>query len=162
MRDNFSSKIDDTLLCSKYIYLDWNIFKYMKEHRNEKEELDTQFKNLVFKLKKKYKFPFSYAHIKDRANHYSEEHSARVKEDIEFVEAVTDSICVGISEKETELILYRASMQKCFDDYISKEKDYRIDGLATLPNPLNIDMERLDKEHPMYDFFERNTRSVGC
>ena len=124
LRDDSNIKTNETLLCSKYIYLDWNVFKYMKEPRTGKEDADKQFKNLVFKLKKKYKFPFSYAHIQDRGNHYAEEHYEKVKEDIKFAETVTDSICVGIPENEDDPkpILCIASMQKCFDDYINEKK----------------------------------------
>lgn len=158
LRDDLGIKTNDVLLNSKYIYLDWNVFKYMKEPRDEKKELDNQFKMLVFKLKKKYRFPFSYAHIKDRANHYSEEHYAKVKEDIEFVKTVTDSICVGISEDEAEPkpALCIASMQKCFDAYVEDKKIDTIESLSTFPFSLKIDMSKLDKEHPMYDFLKEN------
>lgn len=156
LKDGEKLITSNELLRSKYVYLDWNVFKYVKEPRDEKEGLDNQFKNLVFKLKKKYKFPFSYAHVKDRANHYSEEHYKKVKEDIEFVETITDSICVGISANEAEPILCMTSMQKCFDDYIAEKKIDKIEDLSSFPFSFEIDMEKLDKEHPMYEFLKEN------
>ena len=48
-------QIDKTLLNARYIYLDWNVIKYMKEPRLDKGGLDKEFKNTVIKLKKKYK-----------------------------------------------------------------------------------------------------------
>lgn len=134
----------------KYIYLDWNIFKYMKEPRTDKGEMDKQFKELVFKLKNKYKFPFSYAHIRDRANHYSKEHYEKVKQDFEFVESISDSICVGIYAGEPALD--KVSIQDCFDDYISKEEKNTLNILTSFPFSYKVDMEKLDKNHPMYDF----------
>lgn len=145
---------NDVLLRSKYVYLDWNVFKYMKEPRVDKGELDKQFKNLILKLKKKYKFPFSYAHIKDRANRYSEEHYEKVKEDFKFAETITDSICVGIYEDEP--VLCKESIQRCFDDYISEEKSNKIDIVNSFPFSFRVDMEKLDKKHPMYDFLNEN------
>lgn len=150
--------IDDKLLQEKYVYLDWNVFKYMKEPRDG--ELDNDFKNLVFKLKRKYKFPFSYAHIKDRANRYSEEYHEKVKEDFEFVGTITDSICIGLSEDEP--VLCKESMQKCFDDYIAEKKFDSIENLAVFPFSLKIDMEKLDKEHPMYEFLMENQGELSC
>lgn len=92
----------------------------MKEPRTDKGEIDKQFKELVFKLKNKYKFPFSYAHIRDRANRYSKEHYEKVKQDLEFVESISDSICVEIYLGEP--VLYKVDIQDCFEDYISKEE----------------------------------------
>lgn len=126
----------------------------MKEPRLDKGELDNQFKNLVFKLKKKYKFPFSYAHIKDRANRYSGEHYVKVREDFTFVETVTDSICVGIYKGKP--VLCKKSIQKCFDDYISEEKSDKIDIVNYFPFSFRVDMKKIDKEHPMYDFLKEN------
>jgi len=40
----------------KYIYLDWNVFKYMKNNREDKMDLDKEFFEAVLKLKKKYRF----------------------------------------------------------------------------------------------------------
>ena len=152
MKEDFNTKTNNVLLRSRYIYLDWNVFKYMKEPRIDKGELDEQFKSLVFKLKKKYKFPFSHAHIKDRANHYSIEHYEKVKEDFEFAETITDSICVGIFEDEP--VLCMESMQKCFDKYISDEKSNYINIVNSLPFSISVDMGKLDKDHPMYDFLK--------
>lgn len=145
---------NDTLINSKYVYLDWNVFKYMKEPRAEKGELDEQFKTLIFNLKKKYKFPFSYAHIKDRANHYSEEHYEKVKEDFKFVETITDSICVGINNSKP--VLGKESIKKCFDDYIAEGKNDTVNIENSFSFSFKIDMEKLDENHPMYDFFKEN------
>jgi hypothetical protein len=134
----------------KYIYLDWNVFKYMKEPRTDKGEIDKQFKELVFKLKNKYKFPFSYAHIRDRANRYSKEHYEKVKQDLEFVESISDSICVEIYLGEP--VLYKVDIQDCFEDYISKEEKNTLNISTSFQFSYKVDMQKIDKNHPMYDF----------
>ncbi len=148
-------QIDETLLNAKYIYLDWNVIKYMKEPRLNKGELDKEFKDTVFKLKKKYKFPYSFAHIKDRANRYSEEYYDQVKEDFEFAETVNDTICVEIDRDRP--ILVKETMQTCFNEYLSKlsEEISSIDG--SFPFTFNVNMDKIDETHPMYEFLrERN------
>ena len=126
---------DETLLNAKYIYLDWNVIKYMKEPRLNKGELDKEFKDTVFKLKKKYKFPYSYAHIKDRANRYLEEYHEQVKEGFEFAETVNDTICVGIDRDR--LILVKETMQTCFNEYLPK---------------LRKEVSSIDGSFPSYNF----------
>lgn len=146
---------DETLLNAKYIYLDWNVIKYMKEPRLNKGELDKEFKDTVFKLKKKYKFPYSYAHIKDRANRYLEEYHEQVKEDFEFAETVNDTICVGIDRDR--LILVKETMQTCFNEYLPKlrKEVSSIDG--SFPFTFYVNMDKIDEAHPMYEFLrERN------
>lgn len=146
---------NDQHTLSKYIYLDWNVFKYMKEPRMGKEDLDTQFKELVKKLKKIYKFPFSYAHIQDRANHYSEQHYKKVEEDLIFVESISDSNCIGIDKGEP--VLCKESIRKCFNDYISKKNETKLEFSTSFFNSeFKVDMEKLDKEHLMYESLKNN------
>lgn len=137
---------------AKYIYLDWNVIKYMKEPRLEKKEIDEKFKDIVFKLKKKYKFPYSMAHIKDRANHCSEEHYIKIKEDFEFAETVNDTICVAIDKDKP--VLVKENMLTCFDDYIAKSKQETPYIDADFPFSFSVDMDRISEDHPMYDFLK--------
>ncbi|MGN0340767.1 MAG: hypothetical protein ACI4D0_09745 [Lachnospira sp.] len=62
-------------VCSKkYIYLDWNVFKYIKKPRVENEELDKNVKEIVIRTRCKYVYPFSEAHLRDRVNKYKPEY----------------------------------------------------------------------------------------
>lgn len=132
----------------------------MKEPRIDKVELDKQFKELVVKLKKKYKFPFSSAHIYDRANRYSEEYYDKVKEDFIFVETISDSVCVGTYNNEPALGI--ESIHKCFDEYISREKNDTINIENSFPYSFQVDMERIDKTHPMYDFLKEQSGRISA
>lgn len=84
----------DELCQDKYIYLDWNVVKNMINPRNDKKELDEEMKRIIYFLRKKYKFPYSHGHIKDRANHYDEKYREDVKADFSFFESITDSFCL--------------------------------------------------------------------
>lgn len=139
--------------------MDWNVIKYMKEPRLNKCGLDEEFKNAVFKLKKKYKFPYSFAHIKDRANHYSKEHYDKVREDFEFAETLNDTICVGIDEDRP--ILVKESMQTCFNECLSEsvEELSSIDG--SFPFSFNVNMDKIDETHPMYEFLREQGGKIS-
>lgn len=146
-------QIDTTILHAKYIYLDWNVIKYMKEPRSSKGDLDERFKSTVFKLKTKYKFPYSMAHIRDRANNYSQEHFDKVKEDFEFAQNINDMTCLAI--KDEKLLIVKENICNCFDDYLS-QKEEKVSLMGNyLPFTFTIDMEKLDQSHPMYDFLKR-------
>ena len=43
-----TAKSNKELLHARYVYLDWNVIKYMKDSRTDKGQLDIDFKNLVF------------------------------------------------------------------------------------------------------------------
>lgn len=63
--------------------------------RNDKKELDEEMKRIIYSLRKKYKFPYSHGHIKDRANHYDEKYREEVKADFAFFESITNSFCLA-------------------------------------------------------------------
>lgn len=86
-----------------YIYLDWNVIKYLKEPRPDKEKLDRDVYEIVMKLNKKYVFPFSEAHIEDRCNNFKEEYLPLIQDDLQFVGRLSNDYCVAQSEDGEEL-----------------------------------------------------------
>ncbi|CAG7839633.1 hypothetical protein IRP62_07085 [Clostridium botulinum] len=145
-------QINPSILNAKYIYLDWNVIKYMKEPRLDKGDLDNRFKDMIFRLKGKYKMPYSMAHIKDRANNYKSEYYDKVKEDFDFAETINDMLCLGIHDASP--VIVQESMMKCFNDYITEpEKKLSIKDEDMICS-FNVDMTRMDISHPMYDFFK--------
>ncbi|WP_322907766.1 hypothetical protein [Paenibacillus campi] len=134
---------------AKYIYLDWNVIKYMKEPRLDKNDVDIAFKQTIFQLKKKYKFPYSMAHIKDRANNYKKEYYNNVKEDFDFAETINDMNCVAVYNGSP--VITKEPMLKCFENYIigpeAKLSIPREDMICSF----NVDMSQIDTSHPMYD-----------
>ncbi len=146
-------EIDNTIINDKYIYLDWNVIKNMKEPRPNREDLDKRFCHAVFKLKKRYKFPYSIAHIMDRANHYDSAYYDKVRRDLEFAESINDTVCVGICKCKPFLV--KQDMQTSFNEYISKpQKEPSFNNV--FPFSCNIDINKIDVSHPMYDFFKEN------
>lgn len=151
-------QVDTTLLSAKYIYLDWNVFKYLIEPRIDKKDIDEAFRNTVLKLKKKYKFPFSIAHIKDRANNYSREHYEKVRADIWNVKCITDGICVAICDHKP--VLVKEDMQKCFDDFITDSKKEVLCDFGEFPFSFDIDMSKVSIDHPMHEFLEKQQGKI--
>ena len=78
-----------------YIYLDWNVIKYIKEPRADKEKLDCDVYQIISKLNKKYVVPFSEAHIEDRCNNYKEEYLPLIEDDLQFVSRLSNDYCVA-------------------------------------------------------------------
>lgn len=46
--EGLAVQINPSILNAKYIYLDWNVIKYMKESRLDKGNLDDRFKDMIF------------------------------------------------------------------------------------------------------------------
>ncbi|PYG84292.1 hypothetical protein LY28_03687 [Ruminiclostridium sufflavum DSM 19573] len=145
-------QINHSILNNKYIYLDWNVIKYMKEPRPDKKNIDEEFKRIVFQLKRRYKFPYSMAHIKDRANNYKKEYYDKVKEDFAFAETVNETLCLGI-DGDASLVIVQESMLKCFDEYVAEPEKACLINNEYLTCSFRVDMTRMDISHPMFDFF---------
>lgn len=138
----------------KYIYLDWNVIKYMKEPRPAKLELDNNFRDVIFKLKTKYKIPYSIAHIIDRSNNYNESYYEMVKADFDFAETINDTNY--LENLNDSFVVIQNPMMETFNEYIAIPPQ-------ALPNideqeivSFNVDMDKIDTSHPMYDFLKLN------
>ncbi len=143
----------------KYIYLDWNVVKYMISPRSDKKELDEEMKRIVYDLKKKYKFPYSDGHIKDRANHYDEKYREKVKSDFAFFEGITNSYCLAKCNELNKLVMIEKSIMDAFDEKIKEEKNKKEFKIPYFLNPedtFSVDMNKISKEHPLYEMLERN------
>lgn len=139
---------------SKYIYLDWNVIKYMKTPRLD-NNVDIQFKDAVFRLKEKFCFPYSVGHIKDRANGYSDKHIKEVIDDLSFAEVINEQQCVGMYNNEP--IIIKKSMSEFWKEYIDQK------NIGTLPKEnmwnlpeLAIDISKINEDHPMYGFLKNH------
>lgn len=138
----------------KYIYLDWNVFKYMKNNREDKMDLDKEFFEAVLKLKKKYRFPTSLAHIKDRMRNFNEEYRSKVQEDFEFIYSVSDGKFVTMIPESNILGIVNADIRGCIDEYINECVDDRkinFESDIMFESKL-INLEKLEQSHPMYEY----------
>ncbi len=149
----------DELCQDKYIYLDWNVVKNMINPRNDKKELDEEMKRIIYSLRKKYKFPYSHGHIKDRANHYDEKYREEVKADFAFFESITNSFCLARCDELNRFVMIKKPIMDFFDEEIKKEKTRRGFNSQYFLNPeatFRVDMSKINKDHPLYEMLERS------
>ncbi|MBC5681460.1 hypothetical protein [Lachnospira hominis (ex Liu et al. 2021)] len=149
----------DELCQDKYIYLDWNVVKNMINPRNDKKELDEEMKRIIYFLRKKYKFPYSHGHIKDRANHYDEKYREDVKADFSFFESITDSFCLVRCDELNKFVMIKKPIMDFFDEEIEEEKNRRGFNFQYFLNPeasFRVDMSKINKDHPLYEMLERS------
>lgn len=154
-------KMETLIVCPKYIYLDWNVIKYMKEPRNGKEEIDLQFKKTIFKLRKKYIFPFSEAHIEDRLNNYVSDYDTQIMEDFKFAISINNNKALGFTDSN-ELMIVEYDMLKAFNE-IKAENLQSNDVLinSNFPSTFKVDFSKIPQNHPMYDFLLANDGQVS-
>ncbi len=140
-----------------YIYLDWNIIKYMKEPRLDRHDDDQQMMKTVLRLKKKYIFPFSDGHMQDRLNNFSEAHIDQIKEDFNFLKQISDNYAVGFTA-EGEITIGLHDIDIALNERIEELKKPRtaetISTHTAFPT-IRVDMERLSVDHPMYEHLKK-------
>ena len=115
-----NAKVEIKHVHDKYIYLDWNVFKYMKNPRMDKNEVDKEFYQAVCMLKKRYRFPTSLAHIKDRLRNYSVEHRKDIEDDFEFAYSVSEGKYVSFIAQEKGLGIVTADIRAAIDEYLNE------------------------------------------
>ena len=103
----------------KYIYLDWNVFKYIKEPRKEKETLDKNVKEIVIRTRSKFVYPFAEAHLRDRVNNYKPEYEKKVEEDLAFVEDISEGYCLAYRLDKKRIQPIKLSIKEVFKQVIS-------------------------------------------
>ena len=139
-------RLDD--VCDrKYIYLDWNVFKYIKEPRKDKEELDKDFKEIVIRTRRKYVYPFSEAHMRDRANNYKPEYRSCVEEDLSFAEAISEGYCLAYRPDKGWLQPIKQSITEVFDQVRLLQRATPLDLSAVYPEMFPVEVAKEDLEN---------------
>jgi len=129
----------------------------MIKPRQGYENIDNQIKSTVLFLKRKYKFPFSNAHVWDRANHFMEEYRQEVENDFRFFENITDQNCIAYCEDLNKFAMIKYSIQTMFDNEISSTKnDIKINPIINPENAFLVDMSRIEQNHPLFKYFQNN------
>lgn len=153
-----NATVNPNTIHNPYIYLDWNIFKYMKENRTQYAELDRDCFQMIKKLKRKYRFPISQAHIRDRMSRYSEFYIDKVKEDFDFVNSVSEGFFVtNIPDMNNELGLVSIDIRNCYRDYLEETDITQDESVfdSFISNRM-INIDDMDTSHPMYDYIKEN------
>ena len=112
----------------KYIYLDWNVYKYLKKSRLEERDksghdADIAMRTLVSKLANSYCFPYSEGHIKDASNKYNPEMRDFIEDDFRFAETINHQECIGYGNNGSELIFntQKKPMLEFFDGLLGSD-----------------------------------------
>jgi len=118
-----------------YIYLDWNVIKYIKT-----SDKDNKFESSLEWLEARYKFPFSFAHLCDLQR--SEE--SYVNDDLVFLNKISNGYMIDIDD---DINQYDIARQNVFEKYSevkdSKDKIYP-----------NIKIDDVIREKILNDGFE--------
>ncbi|QPR86227.1 hypothetical protein [Aeromonas hydrophila] len=144
-------------MSEKYIYLDWNVFKYIKKPRDGKfNDLDVEFAILVEKLSKKYKFPFSEGHLADLLVSYSEENKDKVDSDLDFISRVSNDLYVKVLSSGVEF--HRIDPRKGFYQYQDEMKEIESEPISfsVLGSSYNIDTSELGENELLGGFVKEN------
>lgn len=140
----------------KYIYLDWNVIKYIKKPRENNLENDILFKEIVNSLSKKYRFPFCEAHLKDLTNGYNEETKKYVDDDLKFLNQLSNKKAIGINDKGGFTIVEHDS-EILFKEIISeKNKELDLTNINDPNGTFKVDMDKMDKDNPLYEKLKEN------
>jgi len=147
----------------KYIYLDWNVIQHIK-HKNkiEKKSIDGErFGILVDKLRKKYVFPFSEAHLRDLSISKEEYYD----EDLKFLSKLSDDYVLGFLSEEKIAYEKYPNIKKFFLETIEEQKKEKeeVENMEMeyyMPTSFDIDVDKIPKEYIMKDFLKQNNGAL--
>lgn len=138
------------------IYLDLNVFNYMRTPRNDKNhDNDILFEALVSKLKKKYCFPYSQAHIFDLLRSTNEVYT---NDDLNYINKISNKTIIGEHKENNELVLNEIDSHYVYD-LSKKNSNGVIPPTYSIfnPNPsFKVDMDKLDNENVLYEYLREN------
>jgi len=110
------------------VYLDWNIFAYLKQ-KNESEELYKSIYSIIKRNNDKLLFPYSPAHLQDLRQGFSETENsiALTYNDLDFLHEISKDHCIYINYKEKNVIPIIKNPREYFDEIY---KDYILDHFS--------------------------------
>lgn len=140
-------------MSEKYVYMDWNVFKYIMNPREKNRESDLKMKELIQSLSK-YVFPYSEAHLVDLARGYKKENNSFINKDLDSINDITKGKVLGWQDEVMVIgytdikVFFRNVLEKSREEYVVKvdPTDYKS----------SIDLKRLDFNHPMRPELEKN------
>lgn len=140
----------------EYIYLDWNVFKYIKKPREKNMFTDTEFKRIILRLGKKYAFPYSEGHLLDLMPGY-EEHKVLIYNDLDFISEITrdvvlsSSVVVLNSTLKDEIKLSKQRPHEFYEKLRVTKSSVSADyGIQRHPSNTYEFYQTLYKDHKLY------------
>ena len=140
------------------------MYKYLKTPRAEGRykaghDCDLKMRSLLYKLTKRYCFPYSEGHIRDAANKYKPENRSFIEDDFRFAETINHQECIRYGYMGLQLIFdtQKKPMLELFDEYVNEKKSAPSipsdnHSIASFP----VDMSKIGNDHPFYDFLVTN------
>lgn len=129
----------------KFIYLDWNVIQYVK-HGIKNDRFDGPgFLELMKKIGKKYKFPFSDGHLRDLARSVRPENKEEVQKDLDFLEKISQGYAVSNSTDGHLLMHVPPGVARDHLEFILQEKDFDLEEIKISIAPRQIDIGALKK-----------------
>lgn len=167
------------------VYLDWNVFSYLKSRHKTEEIYKTLY--AIAKNKRDVLCPYSPAHLQDlmRSFHKSDRAKLMTYEDLDFITEITSShcLCEDFKEKGTyprvidpkeyfEELLENESLENFDFENVMEDSDSAMQGiwssyidlLKAMPSGINL--EDIDKLSPKYQkikdlfIFSRESNSM--
>lgn len=149
------------VLMERYIYLDWNVVKYAISPRKSHEYFDTEIVEIVNKINKKYVFPFSEAHIRDRLNNFQEAHRGDVIRDLEFLNELTGKKAVRRKDfDDFSLVIDTIDVKQLCEALRNSDDSPVIDTQYMPQDEYKVDVNQISQDDPLYDFYIRNNGIV--
>ncbi|MCT7606782.1 hypothetical protein N5U27_09755 [Aliarcobacter butzleri] len=137
----------------EYIYLDWNIFQNMKHSYNNNNTEAKELEKLIFKLSKKYFFPYSGVHLEDLVIS-TEKNSNFISEDLSYLKNISNGFLIGrIEELNNEFRIEKFSVLKAYKQIKKKyksEKTIKTNFNTREFEPIKVDLSQLNKHNMFY------------
>lgn len=150
----------------EYLYLDWNVIQYAKNPRQGKTDEDLA--PIIQKLSKKYRIPYSEAHLRDLASGFSENTKKYVDEDLKFLSNITKSDAVVFLKNEQDG-KYSIDIQprNCNKDFeiilntIEQEKNIKTTFTPSGNAKFPVEISMLDKDDIFLDSLKNNNGELN-
>ena len=150
----------------KKIMLDWNVIKYLKQPEKikelEKKEKVEILNKILAKLKYRgEKIPFCKSHLADLRKSFSSENENLVKEDLKFLENLSDCYYIDHEHKLGKANLIENEEYKKYFEDIKAQEERDIKFIAPLEN-LNYEFEKSEIEkNPLFsDLVDENDEKI--
>lgn len=141
-----------------YIYLDWNIFKYLKSDDSKYDCLRGSVEN----IKRRYLTPYSEAHIYDLLSKFDDSKLEYVLSDFKTITKYTQNKIIGEDNVSKKFTIKEYAPNIIFNQ-IRRLKDNHINNLNPShiaendPNGIvKIDMDKINKDSPLYNMLQTN------
>jgi len=157
MDKKWEVKLEDIVELKDNIYLDWNIVKEIIDRKN----LDLE--TLVLKLRDRFQFYYSDAHLDDRSSRFKTEYIENIVSDLR----VFNSICKGLricnNGVTQEFMLAKRNIIEDFYIKLEEKNKTKLPRI-NMPNlEIDVDLNQIDESHPLYGtpFLEKIKENGG-